>query len=50
VTGLEAVELALGIAALVLVLVELVRERYVLLAWAVLFIAIVQVLERLSTL
>lgn len=45
-SGLEAVEVALSIAALVLAIVELVRDRYALIAWAVLLIAIVEILSR----
>jgi hypothetical protein len=47
VSGLEAAELALSIAALVLVIIELVRERYALLAWAVLLVALAEILARL---
>ena len=44
---LSIVILALAIEALVLVVIELVREHYTLVAWAVLLLAIAQILVRI---
>ncbi len=46
-SGVEVAELALSVAALVLVVVELLREGRDLIAWAVLLLAIVEILTRL---
>ena len=47
---LIAVELALVLAALALVIVELLEEHRLMLAWAVLFVALAELLARAATL
>ena len=46
-SSVEVIALALALAAALLVIVELVREQRELIAWAVLLLAIVEILTRL---